>query len=408
MNIGLKQNLRDIFIINLFILDVLISTTTTYKTSFLLFKLLFTSVLMIIIFYNKPLLFSLKNLLPPNITIYFSLLIVLCLFSLTYSLNPYFGFQKILNLSVSTIPLVFIFNYLWLTSNKTTIKIFLYSILLAGVISVLFILIISPFSFNSVYSFSMTRWSHQIYGRFIGLVFIILFFIIPEVKETKKKLFLISAEIIIGYGTYSAGSRGILSGVILICIVYMLIRFIKKDINILELTINSLVMLSVAGIIFLFPSTPQIINRYENSTSISDLKFHGDKQIKERFEAYKISLEQIKENPLRGIGFGGFKTFYKTDLPIWMEYPHNIFLESQLELGIPGLLLILFLLYRIFSDTSKISGQLTLLIFFGFWLSLFSKDLASQSLLYLGLVFTIPAAREIPFVKNRKQLQECL
>jgi len=390
MHISLKRNLPDILIINLFILDVLISSTTNYQTSFFIFKFLLTAILVIVLYFNNSNKQDIRTLFPSFLIKCFSLFLLITFLSLIYSANPFFGFKKILNLIISIIPLVFIFNYLWLNLNKTTLKIFFYSIMITGVISVFFIMVISPFSFNSPYSFSLTRWSHQIYGRFIGSIFLILLFILPKIASKKKKLYLMIIAIITGYGTYTTGARSIFSGIIIVSVLFFIVNIIKKEMKYFDLLIYSLIVLSVVIAIFFFPSTSQIVNRYENSTNIENLEFNGDKQIHERYQAYSISEERIKQNPILGLGFGGFKSFYKSDIPVWMEYPHNIFLETAVELGIPGLLFIFYLLYNIFYYSYKISWKLVLFFVFGFWLSLFSKDLASQSILYLGMIFTSP------------------
>jgi len=214
--------------------------------------------------------------------------------------------------------------------------------------------------------------------------------------------------IITGYGTYTTGARSIFSGIIIVSVLFFIVNIIKKEMKYFDLLIYSLIVLSVVIAIFFFPSTSQIVNRYENSTNIENLEFNGDKQIHERYQAYSISEERIKQNPILGLGFGGFKSFYKSDIPVWMEYPHNIFLETAVELGIPGLLFIFYLLYNIFYYSYKISWKLVLFFVFGFWLSLFSKDLASQSILYLGMIFTSPAIRENTFSKNGMPVEELI
>ncbi len=54
-----------------------------------------------------------------------------------------------------------------------------------------------------------------------------------------------------------------------------------------------------------------------------------------RTEMWAQSVREIRENPLLGIGTGGF-----ADINPPMIYPHNIFLEAWVELGIAGMLLL--------------------------------------------------------------------
>ena len=69
------------------------------------------------------------------------------------------------------------------------------------------------------------------------------------------------------------------------------------------------------------------------------------------------------------------------------KYPHNLFLEFAVELGIPGILLCTFLLYIIFSSAKKVSTEVFIFFIFALWLAMFSKDIPTQSLLWIGLAF---------------------
>jgi len=72
-----------------------------------------------------------------------------------------------------------------------------------------------------------------------------------------------------------------------------------------------------------------------------------------RFALWKQALSHIKQHPFKGIGFGP-KMFLRKNFPGLKEggehhsNSHNTFLEMALEMGVQGLLVFLFLLYRIF------------------------------------------------------------
>ena len=70
-----------------------------------------------------------------------------------------------------------------------------------------------------------------------------------------------------------------------------------------------------------------------------------------------------------------------------MKYPHNLFLETGYELGTVGLITIVFLLFNIFNSVRKISGLMFFFYLYPLWLAVFSKDIASQSLLWSGIAF---------------------
>ena len=74
----------------------------------------------------------------------------------------------------------------------------------------------------------------------------------------------------------------------------------------------------------------------------------------ERLCCMRSCLTMIKEHPLIGVGLGNFRYVYpKYMLPGAKEYflhAHNIFLQITVEMGIPGLLVFLWLLFLFFKD----------------------------------------------------------
>jgi O-antigen ligase len=153
-----------------------------------------------------------------------------------------------------------------------------------------------------------------------------------------------------------------------------------------------------------------IINqRLGNLTDIDNLQFRGDSPIHSRLDSWEVSWEMIKENPLFGSGLGGFRGYNNIEWTNEIKYPHNLFLEITAECGfiglfiLVGLLLIIFRnVYRFsFSDLqsssqisatpsfSPLTSHLFTLTFFLFtlWLAMFSKDISSQSMLWIGLAF---------------------
>ncbi|MHA1916637.1 MAG: hypothetical protein ACW97V_19995, partial [Promethearchaeota archaeon] len=62
-------------------------------------------------------------------------------FTLTYSSNPAYGYQKILNFAISVVPSIFVFYYLLKTLSPLRTKVFIFSIILISIISVAYILV---------------------------------------------------------------------------------------------------------------------------------------------------------------------------------------------------------------------------------------------------------------------------
>ena len=121
--------------------------------------------------------------------------------------------------------------------------------------------------------------------------------------------------------------------------------------------------------------------------AIDNLQFKGDPAIHSRLEAWELSWEIIKEHPIIGTGFGGFNGYNNIEWTKMIKYPHNIILELAVEGGVIGLLILILLIYFILSRVRKIYPGIILFLLFAIWLALFSKDLSSQAVLWIGLAF---------------------
>ena len=81
----------------------------------------------------------------------------------------------------------------------------------------------------------------------------------------------------------------------------------------------------------------------------------------ERIYCWKSSFRMIKEHPLAGVGLGNFRYVYPNYmLPGAKEYllhAHNVFLQIAVEMGIPGLLVFLWLLFLFFKDALAHKGK---------------------------------------------------
>jgi len=160
-------------------------------------------------------------------------------------------------------------------------------------------------------------------------------------------------------------------------------------------TMSTLLIITIlsALLIFLVPK-PDIINfRFDNVAAIDDLQFKGDPAIHSRLDYWKLSLEIIKDNPVIGVGIGGFSSYHKVEV-----YSHNILLEFAVEGGVVGLIVLCSLFVIMFKSSYRyskyhpelvsVSGVLLLTFFlFALWLALFSKEFSNQTMLWIGLAF---------------------
>lgn len=107
---------------------------------------------------------------------------------------------------------------------------------------------------------------------------------------------------------------------------------------------------------------------------LEDPDYYGFSTTRARLWLFSWLL--IKEEPLKGIGFGGFGKAGGQDFG-YLEYPHNLFLEVWLELGLVGLLILFVWIVLFCKQGSKVLLERkdslfipTLLVAFVWFLSL--------------------------------------
>ena len=388
-----SKYLKEILLINLFIANVFISSITTYTLNSFIIKTTSTLLLWVVIIIDiKTIKFNFSEHIKSNhfkkLLVILILFILIPLISLTYSTNPSFGLQKLLSLTISTMPTILAFTYLLLTFNKERNHTFIFSIIIISVLSVVFILIIQPFTYNGSTEKSITTWSHVIYGRFISSAYIItLFYLLNLINKKLIPLVSLSLFAII-LGVYLSGLRAALIGIIVFTFLILIIYIIQKRIRVINFACLILSVVISFITIYTFSSSNQLLSgRFDNLQDIEGLRFNYDSPIHTRYNSFDVCIKIIKEKPLLGVGFGGFRNCDEDYFTNATKYPHNIFLEFTVELGIPGVLLLLLLFYIIFSSARKVSVEVFIFFLFALWLAMFSKDIPSQSLLWIGIAF---------------------
>ena len=327
-----------------------------------------------------------------SLIINFKLLIIVFypLLTLIYSLNPIFGFEKWLNLLLG--PMVSIVGVYYITStwNEYRLKASKYFLSITAVTLSLFAVIINPFTYDGLYSITALKWSHVIYARYLAAAFIVLFIFLILAKNEKERIYLFLVLVLTAPGIYFTSLRASLIGLAVVIPLIIITSFIKKEPRRNLIATFAVILFSVLFTIILsFTFNSKAGERTLRISEFNNIEEIKDGAFTSRIEAYKIAIERIQKNPIAGLGFGGFRTYYKNNLPLWIKYPHNIFLETQVELGIGGTLLLLYLLYLIFKKSYNLLPYFFYFFLFAFILSLFAKDLPGQGLLFLGLGLSI-------------------
>ncbi len=355
------------------------------------------------------------------------LFLFICYLSLTlaYSSNPVYGFQKILNFIISVVPSVLVFYYLVSTLNELRLKLFIYSLGIISVLTVSYIIIVYPFDQSTIYHYKPGRWSHVIYGRMISSFAVVLLLYlmwmiekgktrlrydtVRQAKEERRRvLFLMFITSLSVYGTYLSALRAAFVGLMLVGVGLLVISawfvvrssrfknlFTGKRVH-SELTKNEglrtqnvsmvyslLIITILSALLILLIPKPDIINyRFNNMIAINDLQFKGDPAIHSRLDSWELSWEIIKDNPVIGVGMGGFSSYHKVEV-----YPHNIMLEFAVEGGVVGLLILCSLFVVMFKSSYRFSKFTFYFLLFTLFLSLFSKEFSNQTMLWIGLSF---------------------
>jgi O-antigen ligase len=322
------------------------------------------------------------------------------LITVTYSKDPIYGLQKILNFLTITIPLIIAFYYFLITHTEEKLRVFINALVIITFISLTLILIEYPFQPGLVYEFKPNRWSQVIYGRIIGLSSLALLLYSIRLNNYKSAFFYSFFSALAAYALFLSTHRSSLIslGIMMVVVGGSLVVGGKRG-EVRGQNINPIIsLLTVIGLtlvlIFILPK-PEIVSvRYNNLAAVEELNFGGDGPILSRIEALKLSWQMFLDNPVFGVGFGGFKAY--NSVTEFLKYPHNIFIEMAVEGGIVGLLVLSAMLYVLFRSVYRftkchpefISGSGILpLASYSLLLALFSKDLSSQTVLWIFIAF---------------------
>lgn len=147
------------------------------------------------------------------------------------------------------------------------------------------------------------------------------------------------------------GARGPLIFTVLVMFFSYLTRPRQKKAKRTGFT-KKLLLLSVIAVIAFtltnWQGAERTILRLSSMTSLSATKTF-------RVEEFGVAFQLLKENPVFGVGIGGFgKTGFDLDEDI---YPHNLILEALAELGMLGGLLFCFLIFWVFRVAYRVRHE---------------------------------------------------
>ena len=391
---SVKKYLVETTFVSLLLFQISASTLSNYNRRTYLIKLAADLMLLLTIIIPKDskraILRLIKSSFNKNQFIHVFIILLLLIYPLitvSYSLNAEFGFQKWLNILMGPGFSIMGTYFLCRTMNSTRVIIIKYIFIFTGIISSIIAITLHPFPYDGKYSITDFKWSHVIFGRYLAMVFIFLYIYLIKAKSRKEILIIGPSLILIAFGIYFTSLRASILGLAVIIPLMILSAIFKKE-SLINVSSGTLIFFCSIFLILAYSNVYENkleVNRTNKLSDLENIQETSDPAFLSRIQAYSIAFERIKENPLLGLGFGGFRTYYESDLPLWIKYPHNIFLEAQVEMGIGGTILILIILYFIFTRSYQISIFIFYFFLFAFILSLFSKDIPSQSMLLMGL-----------------------
>jgi len=141
------------------------------------------------------------------------------------------------------------------------------------------------------------------------------------------------------------GSRGAILGYVTGFIIIIIISIKKYEFKKYWKLLLILFVMMVL-LINLVPSN--VLYRFKK---ISDLK-----TVEQRLFMYKTGLKLISDHPLLGIGRGQFRytyPYYKPEQARNFTHIHSLYIHLPVEIGIPGFIIFLLLLKKIFYDNIK-------------------------------------------------------
>lgn len=372
------SNLKETFLIVSLLLNLFTNTISSFKGVHYPFKFLGLAAAFIsfYLYINE---IELKEIFRKfKVTfLIFSIMIFLPAFTLFYSKNSYFGIEKLFNLAFFIFPAIFLFILFLEKINDALINKTLFITFTFTISASLIIVLTNPFSFESSYTFSINRWSHVLIGRYFTPIILLFIYFLLISKSIKINIYsIISLGIMISALLISSNRTAVFA---FITGIFLLLSFYKIKLSGL-IKINHIIFIVIIIISAIILFDNQIIERL---LLIFSTGKNLDGSWTSRLNGLNITLELIKENWLFGVGFGGFKYIYESNLTYILKYPHNFILEWFVEVGIIGLIFSIWFIYYLIKTSLKIEKIIFLLLVTSIIFSFTSKDISSQIQIYL-------------------------
>ena len=341
--------------------------------------------------------------IPNKLFLPYIILVFLMFVSLFYTEAPIYGWDKFLRFI--TITTLAIFGPLFLFKDIKKLHRFLYTLILVSSLTV----IESIISYSGIDGDFRTAFGSDYLslGRMAGVAsLMIVYYFLTKNDELKIRFLWFLLFGLNFFGLLYGGGRAPVIAFFVMIIILGLFSLTPK------IRINQAKIIKIAGGfiligIMLFLLSPGLFSTLFDRINILFLQEKGGGSVAVRLNLYDSAIRAITENPIQGLGMGGF-SFYHSGVDQRL-HPHNILLEISTEIGIMGLISFLFLigfcffyllkLRKIYKEQEKyylITAILALFIFM-FLNALVSGDINDNRLFFvwLGCAYSIRAILKI-------------
>jgi O-antigen ligase len=259
-----------------------------------------------------------------------------------------------------------------------------YIVICFGIILTMLLLFVQPLNYNSTRP-NFFYWSHVGLGKYIAFSVIVNYIIVKSISlEKYRRLLLYSSLAILYAGLIVVGLRSALYGVNVVIALSVLLDLVYyKQIQKHMVIVFMVILLSHVTIYSFHDTFSRQIKRYETVQSFSYSDYRSDPAIGARLHAWDQSIQIIKENPLFGLGLGGYRSV--DEFSKKMQYPHNMFLEVGGELGLIGFIILLWYLFGGLKQLFVRNHSVFVFAVFYVWISCFTGGLPDQKMLFVLL-----------------------
>jgi len=243
--------------------------------------------------------------------------------------------------------------------KKEHIEYYIYAFLAAMTLSEIlsygiYFEIIPPFKYASIYD-PTPFLHHTAYNPLLTMaIYILLYYTLLSKTLNKKQKIIYSTFIVtMSINMFITGGR---AGQVMYFAMFVLLFFQYYEKQRVKAFFLSVIIIPLIFIVSYNSSTIFKDRINQAITNISKFETNKDTSIGNRINQLFNSIEIIKENPVVGVGTGGFvKAYREVHLKLtpeastrYIRHPHNMYILEYVELGIFGLLsLILILLSQI-------------------------------------------------------------